>query len=114
MGKIIALRAGADQQKDKTAGALDVSRASAANFPELADRIEKAMDQIAARPPREQRLILGTLGRHFQAMEKVLALLQEQNHSLYRPTLESYLTMQLKTLTGVLARNNILQVYCTM
>jgi len=109
MGNVIALRADTPHHHD-----FDIRRDYADRFPELAGKIEAALGQIATLPAKEQRLIMGNMDRHFRAMENVLVLLYEQNSRLYKPTLESYLTMQLKALVGVLARRNILHLYCQM
>ncbi len=109
MGNVIALRAATPHHAD-----FDIRRDYADRFPELAGKIEVATGQIAALPAKEQRLIMDNMARHFQAMENVLVLLYEQNSRLYKPTLESYLTMQLKALVGALAKRNILYLYCQM
>ena len=114
MGKIIDFPAPVVQPDEAMDGALDVSRAAADHFPNLAGQIEAAMDHIAALSEKKQRLILGSMARHFLAMENVLALLREQNHPLYRPTLESYLTLQLKAITRKLAVKKIIKLYRVM
>jgi hypothetical protein len=84
-------------------------------FPELAGNVHKAylnMHMRLEKPDIER--INRDLGRHFKAMEQVLALLNQQRSTMYKQALESYLTMKLKVMKSQVVRVDMLHLFIEM
>jgi hypothetical protein len=113
MGNITALRK--EMAPPPAYPVFSMDDEAATLFPELAFEVHKAWRTMEFRlPASERKKIDREVGKHFRAMEQVLALLHGSHQSLYVKAMESYLTMKLKVLKGQIARVEILNTFVMM